>query len=93
MHGGSYLNATTSEMGCTACHNPHGNGNYRILNPIPEAGTTQTKASIPVNVEDATFDPARTRNYTVIQVPAPSRLGLPRHRLKKPPGCSMRIKC
>ena len=24
---------------CTSCHNPHGNGQYRILNPIPGDGT------------------------------------------------------
>jgi predicted CXXCH cytochrome family protein len=58
-----------SEMECTACHNPHGNGNYRILNGIPNAGAAQTLAATAVNVTDATFDPARTRNYTVIQVP------------------------
>ncbi len=23
-------------LGCTDCHNPHGNGQYRILNPIPK---------------------------------------------------------
>jgi predicted CXXCH cytochrome family protein len=57
-----------SEMECTACHNPHGNGNYRILNGIPEAGPEQTLAATAVNVKDATFDPARTRNYTVIQI-------------------------
>jgi predicted CXXCH cytochrome family protein len=57
-----------SEMECTACHNPHGNGNYRILQGIPNAGSAQTTAATAVNVTDATFDPARTRNYTVIQV-------------------------
>jgi predicted CXXCH cytochrome family protein len=55
------------EMECTACHNPHGNGNYRILNGIPEAGDEQTLAATEVNVSDAPYDPARTRNYTVIQ--------------------------
>jgi predicted CXXCH cytochrome family protein len=24
------------ELSCASCHNPHGNGQYRILNPIPE---------------------------------------------------------
>jgi predicted CXXCH cytochrome family protein len=62
-----------SEMECTACHNPHGNGNYRILNGIPDPGATVPAdglfpVTIAVNVKDATFDPARTRNYTVIQV-------------------------
>ena len=27
----------TVELTCASCHNPHGNGQYRILNPIPEA--------------------------------------------------------
>jgi predicted CXXCH cytochrome family protein len=57
-----------NEMECTACHNPHGNGNYRILNGIPNAGAPQPNAASAVNVTDATFDPARTRNYTVIQI-------------------------
>ncbi len=57
-----------AEMECTACHNPHGNGNYRILNGIPNAGAAQTLAATAVNVTDATFDSARTRNYTVIQI-------------------------
>ena len=57
-----------SEMECTACHNPHGNGNYRILNGIPDAGDPMTLSTTAVNVKDATFDPDRTRNYTVIQV-------------------------
>ena len=61
-----------SEMECTACHNPHGNGNYRILQGIPDANgdatTGTTLAATAVNVTDATFDPTKTRNYTVIQV-------------------------
>ena len=34
---------------CTSCHNPHGNGNYRILNPLPTATdgvNTTTTASV-----------------------------------------------
>ena len=61
-----------SEMECTACHNPHGNGNYRILQGIPDhrgdATTGTTMAATAVNVTDATFDPTKTRNYTVIQI-------------------------
>lgn len=26
-----------AEVSCTSCHNPHGNGQYRILNKLPEA--------------------------------------------------------
>ena len=31
---GSGVGAAVS-LGCASCHNPHGNGKYRILNPIP----------------------------------------------------------
>ena len=58
-----------AEMECTACHNPHGNGNYRILNGLPDAGDPQELATTAVNVTDATYIPERTRNYTVIQTP------------------------
>lgn len=30
----------TLSLGCATCHNPHGNGQFRILNPIPTDGTT-----------------------------------------------------
>ncbi len=64
---------TVDGMTCTSCHNPHGNGNYRILNPIPEAdpGTTGNPfapATADAVVTDAALpDPGETRNYTVIQ--------------------------
>ena len=65
-----------AEMECTTCHNPHGNGNYRILNaspnPGPAVGDPATPArvynTVPVNVTDASSDYSKTRNYTVIQV-------------------------
>ena len=56
-----------SEMECTACHNPHGNGNYRILQGIPDAGDPQVLATTAVNVTDPTYVLNKTRNYTVIQ--------------------------
>jgi predicted CXXCH cytochrome family protein len=65
------------KMECTSCHNPHGNGNYRILKgvtvadlPDPaEAGTdTFVKAAAPALVTDAALPSAGdARNYTVIQ--------------------------
>jgi predicted CXXCH cytochrome family protein len=66
----------TGGMQCTTCHNPHGNGNYRILNPIPTDETNNlTKldgtALTAVAVTDDTTNSgvgAQTRNYTVIQV-------------------------
>ncbi|HEY6056614.1 MAG TPA: hypothetical protein VIV06_01210, partial [Candidatus Limnocylindrales bacterium] len=70
--------AISKEMECTTCHNPHGNGNYRILRPIPVAGATdEMTAGAGQDVKDAPYDaskpadqqPAtpRQRNYTVIQ--------------------------
>jgi predicted CXXCH cytochrome family protein len=57
------------ELSCASCHNPHGNGQYRILNPIPSAsGTGFVNATAEVEVTDAALPPAGdTRNYTVIQ--------------------------
>ena len=55
---------------CTTCHNPHGNGLYRILNPIPGDGTGPLVEAPAVNVTDAALpagtDAAGTRNYTIL---------------------------
>jgi cytochrome c553 len=65
------------DISCGSCHNPHGNGNYRILNPIPhgdDAGPF-VEPTTGVVVTDAALPPAGdTRNYTVIQVPGPGYL-------------------
>ena len=54
---------------CTGCHNPHGNGQYRILNPMPGDGTGSfVEATSAANVDDAPLpSPGDARNYTVIQ--------------------------
>jgi predicted CXXCH cytochrome family protein len=54
---------------CTSCHNPHGNGQYRILVPKPKPeGTGFIQASADALVTDAALPPASdARNYTVIQ--------------------------
>jgi predicted CXXCH cytochrome family protein len=70
-------------LACSSCHNPHGNGLYRILNPVPEAeGAGFVTAPARVEITDSPVDnpdPAEsdTKNYTVIQVRAttPSNLG------------------
>jgi predicted CXXCH cytochrome family protein len=58
-------------MGCTSCHNPHGNGYYRILNPVPApdgsgfvavtSNATVTDAALPAGAGNV-----GTRNYTII---------------------------
>ena len=35
-------------IGCASCHNPHGNGQYRILNPIPAATGVNTAWTVNV---------------------------------------------
>jgi predicted CXXCH cytochrome family protein len=57
---------------CGTCHNPHGNGQYRILNPIPAPAATGPDVFVPATTEatvtDAALPPAGdTRNYTIIQ--------------------------
>lgn len=58
------------ELECTACHNPHGNGYYRILDPIPSLTATSTDAFVETTTEADVTDAALpgaglTRNYTV----------------------------
>jgi predicted CXXCH cytochrome family protein len=60
-------------LGCASCHNPHGNGQYRILNPVPSAeGSGFTAAGSGVAVTDSDPDnpdptESDTKNYTVLQ--------------------------
>ena len=68
----------TAKLECTSCHNPHGNGQYRILETTPTLTSTsgpafKTTASTGVVVTDAALPPAGdTRNYTIHQVPGPN---------------------
>jgi hypothetical protein len=67
-------------LGCASCHNPHGDGRYRILNPIPDptsvTGTFTPVAAPGVGVTDAAAVPAgETRNYTVIEAPTLAAVG------------------
>lgn len=68
------------DLGCTSCHNPHGNGQYRILNPIPNptvsSGTFTPVAGPGATVNDATTPSAgEYRNYTVIDAAVLSAVG------------------
>jgi predicted CXXCH cytochrome family protein len=69
----------TVSITCATCHNPHGNGQYRILNPVPDpdatAGVFVPVAAPGASVTDAALPGAGdARNYTVIQGPGPSFL-------------------
>lgn len=63
------------DLECATCHNPHGNGMYRILNPVPNptatSGTFAAVAAPGVSVTDAADPTNATRNYTVIQLKTP----------------------
>jgi predicted CXXCH cytochrome family protein len=59
-------------MECATCHNPHGNGQYRILNPIPAPAVSGTDVFVPAGVAALVTDaalpaPGDARNYTIIQ--------------------------
>lgn len=68
---GDNVGATGGTLLCSSCHNPHGNNQYRILNPQPAVGGgdfKQVDASTGIAVTDAALPLAGdTRNYTVIQ--------------------------
>lgn len=68
------------ELECTSCHNPHGNGYYRILNPVPSPRVVSgsfTAVALPgAEVTDATQPAAgEYRNYTVIDAPVLGGVG------------------
>ena len=62
------------KMDCTSCHNPHGNGQYRILNTIPDPAEASTTTFVPAATAALVTDVASAvrpnnepLNYTVIQ--------------------------
>jgi cytochrome c553 len=60
-------------LSCVSCHNPHGNGLYRILRPLPDPATGTIVTVAPYATETSVTDaplpsPGDVRNYTVIQV-------------------------
>ena len=63
----------TTTLNCTSCHNPHGNGQYRILNkqPAGEGGNAVFPAVDAIVTDGPTLVPVAgvypTRNYTVQQ--------------------------
>jgi predicted CXXCH cytochrome family protein len=67
--GSANAGATGGTLTCGSCHNPHGNGQFRILQTLPAvSGGTFAAATTAAPVTDAPLPPAGdTRNYTVIQ--------------------------
>lgn len=51
----------TVQLSCSSCHDPHGNGNYRILRALPTGGTG---TSAPI--ADATTKVYTTTNYWLV---------------------------
>lgn len=65
--GNGALNATANPglagfaLTCTNCHDPHGNGQYRILRPIPTGSGALVNASVPdVSVKNYAINPSGT---------------------------------
>jgi predicted CXXCH cytochrome family protein len=52
-------NGKEVSLRCGSCHDPHGNGNYRILRPIPQESGVKTEVKIP----DVTEKEYTTTNY------------------------------
>jgi len=51
---------------CGSCHDPHGNGNYRILRPVPnDAGKAQTIKTAAVPYVPAVMDTSVTPNVVI----------------------------
>ena len=69
--------AVAVTLECASCHDPHGNGNYRILKPIPnDAGTlTQTIISpyVPAVLADPTATPpVKAKDAVAAELSAPA---------------------
>lgn len=67
----SGVGAATVTLECVTCHNPHGNGLYRILNPIPTDDTgplVEATAGTSVSVAEmrGASSVSGARNYTVL---------------------------
>jgi predicted CXXCH cytochrome family protein len=66
-------NGSQISLKCTSCHDPHGNGNYRILKPIP----TDSGATAGITIPDSAVKVYTTSNYWLTDDPN-SPLSTPR---------------
>lgn len=51
----------TVQLSCASCHNPHGNGSYRILRPIPD-GSGAATGVVAINDTSAAYTVASGQN-------------------------------
>lgn len=51
------------KLECTSCHDPHGNGNYRILRPLPAAQGGAPDRAGAINIPDESPKVYTTTNY------------------------------
>jgi predicted CXXCH cytochrome family protein len=75
---GTSATAKVTELECTSCHDPHGNGQYRILKPAPTDADTTAVSGVYINDVPATGGAyARTPVTPVMQsgVTAPAGTG------------------
>jgi len=56
------VTSASTKLECGSCHDPHGNGNYRILKPVPNNAPSGTN---PVTIPDTTVKVYTTDNYWV----------------------------
>jgi predicted CXXCH cytochrome family protein len=65
---------TATKLECTACHDPHGNGQYRILRPVPtDSGFTATlpgNTQAGIVIKDTANKVYTTTNYWIAGDPA-----------------------
>lgn len=68
MWGNGAISATVNPgkaavtLECGSCHDPHGNGNYRILKPVPN----DSDAAVEVNIPDAQVKKYTTADYWLV---------------------------
>ena len=72
MWGNGAISATANPgkaavtLECGSCHDPHGNGNYRILKPIPNDASNVLVPAVPAVLDN----PATTVNEAAAAIPA-----------------------
>lgn len=75
-NAGKTVSGSTA-LECASCHDPHGNGNYRILKPLPDNATWSTGVPAPVTIADTSNKVYTTTNYWIAgdpNVPAGERI-------------------